>query len=108
MVIVGWLTGWTHLVLVKNIVASTWLVGWLDGRSVGWIGWLAGYLAGRLLVGWLVGWLAGWWAGRLLVGWMVGWHVVGWSVGLERRIQVTCQPGLTVLSRVVCLSWCKP
>ena len=77
-----------------------WLVAWLLGRLVGWVGWFAGWawlgLVVRLVVGWawrslaaggrlvgcLVGWLFAWfgWLGRLLAC-RVGLLVVGWVAG---------------------------
>jgi hypothetical protein len=47
-------------------------------------GWLAGGLAGWLLLGWVTGcWLAGWLAaGWLLAGRLAGWLLAGWPAGL--------------------------
>jgi hypothetical protein len=71
----GWLLGWAAVWIVSGwagclgnasiageLVGSllAWLVVWLGGCLVRWVGWLAGWAWLALPVAWLVGWALAW------------------------------------------------
>ena len=107
----GWLEGYRLVGLWARVSClGGWLVGWLLGVAVGWLGGLVGRPAVLkdwfVFVGWLVGWLDGLFGlagreGRLgLVGWwfvsVCRWVVVGlgWFAGCRVGLGVGLIGGL--------------